>query len=110
MQGKQKSLLERVDALDEECEELQRQLGKKEERQNDLQNELQQMSEEKEQLQAQLTKQQVYRSPYSYYILSDLVAHAPFFFFKFPTGLAFRAPKGKADARKQHRQSEEQRG
>ncbi|XP_034452134.1 coiled-coil domain-containing protein 157 [Hippoglossus hippoglossus] len=59
MQAKQKSLLERVDALDEECEELQRQLGEKEERQSDRRNELQQMSEEKEQLQAQLTQQQV---------------------------------------------------
>ncbi|XP_053275852.1 coiled-coil domain-containing protein 157 isoform X2 [Pleuronectes platessa] len=59
MQAKQKSLLERVDDLDEECEELQRQLGDEEERQNHLHNELQQMSEEKEQLQTQLTQQQV---------------------------------------------------
>ncbi|CAB1440172.1 unnamed protein product [Pleuronectes platessa] len=59
MQAKQKSLLERVDDLDEECEELQRQLGDEEGRQNHLHNELQQMSEEKEQLQAQLTQQQV---------------------------------------------------
>nr|XP_019961000.1 PREDICTED: coiled-coil domain-containing protein 157 [Paralichthys olivaceus] len=58
MQAKQRSLLERVDALDEECEELQRQLGEKEERQSALCNDLQQMSEEKEQLQAQLTQQQ----------------------------------------------------
>ncbi|XP_062237125.1 coiled-coil domain-containing protein 157-like [Platichthys flesus] len=59
MQAKQKSLLERVDDLDEECEELQRQLGDEEERQNHLHNELHQMSEEKMQLQAQLTQQQV---------------------------------------------------
>ncbi|XP_062239396.1 coiled-coil domain-containing protein 157 isoform X2 [Platichthys flesus] len=59
MQVKQKSLLERVDDLDEECEELQRQLADEEERQNHLHNELQQMSEEKMQLQAQLTQQQV---------------------------------------------------
>uniref|UniRef100_A0A672YQQ5 Coiled-coil domain containing 157 n=1 Tax=Sphaeramia orbicularis TaxID=375764 RepID=A0A672YQQ5_9TELE len=58
MQAKQKSLLERVDALDEECEELQRQLGEKEERQTELHNQLQQMSEEKEQQQAKLTQQQ----------------------------------------------------
>ncbi|XP_040010525.1 coiled-coil domain-containing protein 157 isoform X2 [Xiphias gladius] len=58
MQAKQKSLLERVDALDEECEELQRQLGEREERQIDLHNELREMSEKKDQLQAQLTQQQ----------------------------------------------------
>ncbi|XP_022612688.1 coiled-coil domain-containing protein 157 [Seriola dumerili] len=58
MQAKQKSLLERVDALDEECEELQRELGEREERQIELHNGLQQMSEEKEQLQAQLAQQQ----------------------------------------------------
>ncbi|XP_040897691.1 coiled-coil domain-containing protein 157 [Toxotes jaculatrix] len=58
MQAKHKSLLERVDALDKECEELQMQLGEREERQIDLHNELQQMSEEKEQLKAQLTEQQ----------------------------------------------------
>ncbi|KAG7489937.1 hypothetical protein JOB18_023977 [Solea senegalensis] len=58
MQTKQKSLLERVDALDEECEELQRQLGESEEKQTNLQNQLQQMSKEKEQLQAQLSQQQ----------------------------------------------------
>ena len=62
MQAKQKSLLERVDALDEECEDLQRQLGEKEERQVDLHSQLQQMSEEKEQVQAQLAQQQVYWS------------------------------------------------
>uniref|UniRef100_I3JXQ6 Coiled-coil domain containing 157 n=2 Tax=Oreochromis niloticus TaxID=8128 RepID=I3JXQ6_ORENI len=58
VQAKQKSLLERVDALDEECEELQRQLGEREERQIGLQSQLQQMSEEKEELRAQLTQQQ----------------------------------------------------
>ncbi|XP_059193946.1 coiled-coil domain-containing protein 157-like [Centropristis striata] len=58
MQAKQKSLLTRVDALDEECEELQRRLGEREERQLDLHSQLQQMSEEKEQMQAQLTQQQ----------------------------------------------------
>ncbi|KAM9360694.1 coiled-coil domain-containing protein 157 [Symphorus nematophorus] len=58
MQAKQKLLLERVDALDEECEELQRQVGEGEVRQIDLLNQLQQMSEEKEHVQAQLTKQQ----------------------------------------------------
>ncbi|XP_032372488.1 coiled-coil domain-containing protein 157 isoform X1 [Etheostoma spectabile] len=58
MQAKQKSLLERVDALDEECEELQRQLGDREERQIDTHNHLQQMSEQKEQVQAQLAQQQ----------------------------------------------------
>nr|XP_029132998.1 coiled-coil domain-containing protein 157 [Labrus bergylta] len=58
MQAKQTSLLKRVDALDEECEELQSQLGENEERQIGLHNQLQQMSEEKEQVQAQLTQQQ----------------------------------------------------
>ncbi|XP_036954336.1 coiled-coil domain-containing protein 157 [Acanthopagrus latus] len=58
MHAKQKSLLQRVDALDEECEELQRQLGEAEERQADLHNRLKLMSEEKEQVQAQLAKQQ----------------------------------------------------
>ncbi|XP_069034201.1 coiled-coil domain-containing protein 157 isoform X1 [Embiotoca jacksoni] len=58
MQAKQKSLLERVDALDEECEELQRQLGEREERHINQRDQLQQMSEKKDQLQAQLTQQQ----------------------------------------------------
>ncbi|XP_071338493.1 coiled-coil domain-containing protein 157 isoform X2 [Trachinotus anak] len=61
MEAKQKSLLERVDTLDEECEELHRQLGEREERQIELHNELQQMSEEKEQLQTQLAQQQELR-------------------------------------------------
>lgn len=59
MQAKQKALLKRVDALDEECEELQRQLGEREDRQIDLQDQLQQVSEEKGRVQAQLTQQQV---------------------------------------------------
>eukprot|EP00064_Thunnus_orientalis_P006603 superscaffoldBa00000694_g6621 len=58
MQAKQKSLLGRVDALDEECEELQKQLGGSEERELNLHNQLQQMSEKKGQLQTQLTQQQ----------------------------------------------------
>ncbi|CAG5921255.1 unnamed protein product [Menidia menidia] len=58
MQAKQRSLLKRVDALDEECEELQRQLGDKEEGEIDLSNQLQQISEVKEQLQTQLSQQQ----------------------------------------------------
>lgn len=58
MQAKQKSLLERVDALDEDCEELQRQLGENEEKQIELHSQIQQRSEEKEQLQAQLNLQQ----------------------------------------------------
>lgn len=62
MQAKQQSLLKRVDALDDECEELQGQLGEREERQIDLHNQLQQMSEEKEHVQAQLAEQQVYWS------------------------------------------------
>ncbi|XP_034548610.1 coiled-coil domain-containing protein 157 isoform X2 [Notolabrus celidotus] len=59
MQAKQTSLLKRVDALDEECEELQSQLGEREQRQISLHNQLQQLSEEKEQVQAQLTQQQL---------------------------------------------------
>lgn len=62
MQAKQTSLLERVDALDEECEELRGQLVESEERQLDLHNQLQQMTEDKEQVQAQFAEQQVYWS------------------------------------------------
>ncbi|XP_068461291.1 coiled-coil domain-containing protein 157 isoform X2 [Clinocottus analis] len=58
MQAKQKSLLERVDALDEECEELQRQLVESEEKQSGLHNQLQKMTEQKEQMQAQFAQQQ----------------------------------------------------
>ena len=65
MQAKQKSLLERVNAFDEECEELQRQLGDREEREIDNHNHLQQISEEKEQVQAQLAQQQVYWESFS---------------------------------------------
>lgn len=60
MQAKQRSLLKRVDALDEECETLQEQLGEREARQIDLHSQLQQMSEEKEQARAQLSAQQVW--------------------------------------------------
>lgn len=63
MQAKQKALLERVDALDEDREELQRQLGESEEKQIHLQNQLQQITEEKERQQAQLAQEQVYQSP-----------------------------------------------
>lgn len=59
MQAKQKSLVDRVDALDEKCEELQMQLGEREEAELHLDNQLQQMSEVKEQLDAQLTQQRV---------------------------------------------------
>lgn len=59
MQAKQQSLLKRVDALDEECETLQEQLGEREARQIDLHSQLQQMSEEKEQVRARLAAQQV---------------------------------------------------
>ncbi|CAJ1068010.1 coiled-coil domain-containing protein 157 isoform X1 [Xyrichtys novacula] len=58
MQAKQTSLLKRVDTLDEECEELQRQLGEREESQISLNDRLRQMSEEKEQVEARLTQQQ----------------------------------------------------
>ncbi len=59
MQAKQESLLKRVDALDEECEELQGQLAEMEEKQINLHNQLQLMSEEKEQVSTQLAQQQV---------------------------------------------------
>lgn len=59
MQAKQKSLVGRVSFLDEECEELQRQLGEKEEAQISLDGQLQHMSEVNEQQQAQLIQQQV---------------------------------------------------
>uniref|UniRef100_A0A8C3ACU5 Uncharacterized protein n=1 Tax=Cyclopterus lumpus TaxID=8103 RepID=A0A8C3ACU5_CYCLU len=57
MQAKQKSLLERVDSLDKECEELQSQLVEREERQSDLHNQLQEMTKEKEQMQAPFAQQ-----------------------------------------------------
>ncbi|CAB1319673.1 unnamed protein product [Coregonus sp. 'balchen'] len=57
LQAKQRSLLERVDALDQECEALQGQLGESEDRQTDLQERLTHISEEKDQLQTQLTQQ-----------------------------------------------------
>lgn len=53
-------MLERVDALDKECEELQRQLEEREERHVTLQTKLQQMSTEKELLLVELTQQRVY--------------------------------------------------
>lgn len=59
MQAKQKSLVGRVSFLDEECEELQRQLAEKEEAQISLDSRLQQTSEVNEQQQAQLIQQQV---------------------------------------------------
>ena len=58
MQAKQGSLLERVDTLDQECEELQNQLGEGEDRQTDLQEKLQHISEEKTAVQTQLIQQQ----------------------------------------------------
>ncbi|KAM9810427.1 coiled-coil domain-containing protein 157 [Neosynchiropus ocellatus] len=57
MQVKQRSLLERVDTLDVECEELQRQLGLKEEAEMELYSRLQEMSRVKEQVLTQLTPQ-----------------------------------------------------
>ncbi|XP_078808859.1 coiled-coil domain-containing protein 157 isoform X2 [Oryzias latipes] len=57
-QVKQKSLLKRVEDLDEECEELKKQLVDSEEAQMKLDNELQQMSDEKKQLQVQTAQQQ----------------------------------------------------
>lgn len=63
MQAKQKALLGRVNALDEEREDLQRQLDESEERQANLHNQLQQITEEKEQHKAQVQKEQVYQSP-----------------------------------------------
>ncbi|XP_072288588.1 coiled-coil domain-containing protein 157 [Eucyclogobius newberryi] len=58
MQAKQKNLVERVDGLDEECEELQRQVAESEEKQIELHGQIQQMSEDSEQLQAKLNQQQ----------------------------------------------------
>lgn len=59
MQAKHQSLLKRVDALYEECEELQGLLGECEDKQADLLNQLRLMTEEKERAHAQLTEQQV---------------------------------------------------
>lgn len=61
METKQKSLLQRVEALDEECEELQKQLGEREESELNLHNQLQQMSEDNKQLQTQFTSQRVFQ-------------------------------------------------
>ncbi|XP_057688996.1 coiled-coil domain-containing protein 157-like [Corythoichthys intestinalis] len=58
MERKQKSLLQRVDALDDECDELQKRLEQREERELNLNNQLQRMSEDNEQLRTQLTSQQ----------------------------------------------------
>lgn len=58
MQAKQRSLLEQVDVLDQECEKLQVQLNEGEDRQTDLQNQLKHISEQREKLQAQLIQQQ----------------------------------------------------
>ncbi|KAK7933854.1 hypothetical protein WMY93_004750 [Mugilogobius chulae] len=58
MQVKQKTLVERVKALDEECEELQRQLAESEEKQIQLHDQIQQMSDDREKLQAQFNQQQ----------------------------------------------------
>ena len=114
MQAKQKSLLERVNALDEECEELQGQVGEREERQIVLHNQLLQMSEEKEQMQGQLTQQQVFDiysaalSNITYRRLyKAIVPHAGMFF---PTGPVFGAQKGEADAGITRRRAEEQCG
>lgn len=59
MQAKHQSLLKRVDALYDECEELQGLLGECEDKQADLLNQLRLMTEEKEQVHAQLTEQKV---------------------------------------------------
>lgn len=62
MQAKQQSLLERVDALDEECDELQKQLEEKEDAQSSLNKRLQDIYKLKEQQEAQLSQQQVNES------------------------------------------------
>lgn len=59
MQAKHQSLLKRVDALYEECEELQGLLGECEDNQADLLDQLRLVTEEKEGVHAQLTEQQV---------------------------------------------------
>nr|XP_023658899.1 coiled-coil domain-containing protein 157 [Paramormyrops kingsleyae] len=58
-QAKQRALLERVDALDRECVDLQGRLGQVEESRAELQEKLRLTVEEKELLQAQLSQQQV---------------------------------------------------
>lgn len=59
MQAKQQALLKQVDALDEECEELQGQLAESEERQTSLHQQLHHALEERDQVKAQLSQQQV---------------------------------------------------
>ncbi|XP_061842120.1 coiled-coil domain-containing protein 157 isoform X3 [Nerophis lumbriciformis] len=58
MQTKQKSLLQRVYALDDECEDLHRRLGQREESEIDLCDQLQQMSEDNKRLRVQITSLQ----------------------------------------------------
>ncbi|KAJ7994131.1 hypothetical protein DPEC_G00262730 [Dallia pectoralis] len=58
LQAKQKSLLERLDFLDQEFEELQGQLDESEGRQTELQDRLTHISEERNQLQTKLTQEQ----------------------------------------------------
>lgn len=62
MQAKQKTLLKRVDALDEEREELQRQLEEKEVAQTNLDNQLKKITDLKEREEAELSQQQVHKS------------------------------------------------
>ncbi|KAG5840672.1 hypothetical protein ANANG_G00191200 [Anguilla anguilla] len=58
VQLKQKAMLEQVDALDRECEEVQRRLGESEEAKEELQEKLTHMSEERDQLNNKLAEQQ----------------------------------------------------
>ncbi|XP_029960399.1 coiled-coil domain-containing protein 157 [Salarias fasciatus] len=56
MQAKQRSLDERVDTLNEKCEDLQRELLEREKLEADFHNQLHQVTHEKEKLQTQFTQ------------------------------------------------------
>uniref|UniRef100_A0A672JKU6 Uncharacterized protein n=1 Tax=Salarias fasciatus TaxID=181472 RepID=A0A672JKU6_SALFA len=59
MQAKQRSLDERVDTLNEKCEDLQRELLEREKLEADFHNQLHQVTHEKEKLQTQFTQHEL---------------------------------------------------
>lgn len=107
MQAKHQSLLKRVDALYEECEELQGLLGECEDKQDDLLNQLRLTTEEKERVHAQLTEQQVEDTRCSCSSSLDLVCNLWRFC---PTGPVFKAPEGEADATSRRQSAKKQLG
>ncbi|CAF93129.1 unnamed protein product, partial [Tetraodon nigroviridis] len=92
MQAKHQSLLKRVDALYEECEELQGLLGECEDKQADLLSQLKVTTEEKERAHAQLSQQQVDGKPLApeSCLANGLCVHA-----SAPQGLCLKLKKEK---------------